>query len=87
VSGELYATALRLADNRGLVKPGGPELTRRRRAFRDEVAAVLDDLAWIGARETERLERVLGGSQHGVVLDTPALSADPVSLRGSDVRA
>jgi len=82
VSGELYATALRLADNRGLVEPGGPELSQRRRAYRDEVAAVLDDLAWIGRLESERLERVLGGSEHGVIVDLPV-----GATRGSDVTA
>jgi glycerol-3-phosphate O-acyltransferase len=70
VSAELYASALRLADNRGLVESGGPELTERRREYRDEVAAVLDDLAWIGGLETERLECVLSGAEHGKVVDT-----------------
>jgi glycerol-3-phosphate O-acyltransferase len=80
VSAELYASALRLADNRGLVEPGGPELADRRREYRDEVAAVLDDLAWIGRLETERLECLLSGAEHGKVVDTRVGAS-----RGSDV--
>jgi glycerol-3-phosphate O-acyltransferase len=71
VSRELYGTALRLADNRDLIEPGGPELSGRRRDYRDEVAAVLDDLSWIGALETERLDRVLDGAEHGLVKEVP----------------
>lgn len=67
VSAELYASALRLADNRDLVDPGGLDLALRRWQYRDEVAAVLDDLAWISRLETQRLERVLGGAERGLV--------------------
>jgi glycerol-3-phosphate O-acyltransferase len=67
VSAELYDSALRLADNRGLVEPGGPDLARRRRAYRDEVRAVVDDLAAIGDVDTGRLERLLGAQRHGAV--------------------
>ena len=74
VSRELYATALRLADNRGLVDPGGDEGSRergagtgwapvdeRRRAWREELAGLIDDLTRIGRLERARLEVVLGG--------------------------
>jgi glycerol-3-phosphate O-acyltransferase len=63
VSGELYDSAVRLAENRRLVEPGGRELTQRRRAHRDEVRAVLADLTEIDRMEAERLDRVLGSDE------------------------
>jgi glycerol-3-phosphate O-acyltransferase len=41
VSQVLFATALRLARNRGLVEPGAPDLAERRGAFADEVRQVI----------------------------------------------
>jgi glycerol-3-phosphate O-acyltransferase len=41
VSQGLFATALRLARNRGLVEPGAPDLAERRRAFAEEVRAAI----------------------------------------------
>ncbi|MFP5021887.1 glycerol-3-phosphate 1-O-acyltransferase [Pseudonocardia phyllosphaerae] len=77
VSRELYATALRLADNRGLVKPADGSsdgalvaLTERRRAWRDEVAGVIEDLARLGRLQRARLEVVLGDGPE--VADTVA---------------
>ena len=65
VSRELYATALRLAENRGLVDPSGGDgaapVDERRRAWRDELAGLIDDLTRIGRLERARLEVVLGG--------------------------
>ncbi len=60
VSAELYDSALRLAENRRLVEPGGPEVGVLRREYLAEVRAVLDDLARIGRLETDRLARMLG---------------------------
>ena len=40
VSSELFATALQLAGNRGLLDIGGDEVRERRRAFADELLAV-----------------------------------------------
>ncbi|TMA36677.1 MAG: hypothetical protein E6J79_12800 [Deltaproteobacteria bacterium] len=40
VSQVLFATALRLARNRGLVDPGAPDLVERRRAFAEELRQV-----------------------------------------------
>ncbi|MGV9675097.1 glycerol-3-phosphate 1-O-acyltransferase [Nocardia sp. NPDC003482] len=37
VSSELFTTALKLADNHGLLQPDGDDLTARRRAFADEL--------------------------------------------------
>lgn len=41
ISRELFATALRLAANRGLVEPGSEELSARRTAFADEVRTLV----------------------------------------------
>ena len=41
ISRELFGTALRLAGNRRLVEPGGPELAARRNAFADEVRTLV----------------------------------------------
>jgi glycerol-3-phosphate O-acyltransferase len=57
VSRELFRGALRLADNRDLLGPGGDELRAAREAFAAEIddvvrrVAVLRDLAWSEARE------------------------------------
>ncbi|MBC3193024.1 glycerol-3-phosphate 1-O-acyltransferase [Pseudonocardia sp. C8] len=64
VSRELYATALRQAENRGIRTAGpvtaGPPLAEARRAWLDEVTAVIDDLGRLGDLERARLEVVLG---------------------------
>jgi glycerol-3-phosphate O-acyltransferase len=59
VSRELYAGALRLAENRALVGPGGPDLVAARAAYLAEVRGFLDALARTGELEHARLERVL----------------------------
>jgi glycerol-3-phosphate O-acyltransferase len=41
VSQVLIRTALRLADNRGLLEPGAPDLAERRRAFAEEIRAAV----------------------------------------------
>ena len=59
---ELYATALRLAENRDLVSPSGGDgaapVAERRRAWRDELTALIDDLtaAPAGATGGRRIE-------------------------------
>jgi len=51
ISRELFATALRLAANRGLVAPGGEELAVRRTAFADEVRTLVARLRRIRSVE------------------------------------
>ncbi|MDQ4118174.1 MAG: glycerol-3-phosphate 1-O-acyltransferase [Actinomycetota bacterium] len=69
VSRELYATALRLAENRDLVAPdgdaAGETLAAGRRAWHGELTTLIDDLTRLGRLERARLEVVLGGG------DTP----------------
>ena len=69
VSRELYATALRLAENRELVAPAGDAagetLAAGRRAWHEELTTLIDDLRRLGRLERARLEVVLGGG------DTP----------------
>lgn len=77
VSAELYDSALRLADNRGLLGPGGSRLAARRRRYRDEVHALLGDLGRIGAMESARLEQLLGARTHGRPQPTAAHSPMP----------
>ena len=60
VSKELYATALKLAANRGLLEPGGEE---GRAAFLEEVEEVVARVATIGELEAELLEEVLDGQR------------------------
>ncbi len=74
VSAELYDSALRLADNRGLLGPGGPRLAARRRRYLAEVHALLGDLGRIGALESARLEQLLGARTHGRPRPTTAPS-------------
>jgi glycerol-3-phosphate O-acyltransferase len=85
VSGELYDNALRLADNRDLVEPGGLALARRRAAYRDEVRAVVADLARIGELDNGRLERLLGSQRHGEV-GSGQVDAGPVDAGPEDGR-
>jgi glycerol-3-phosphate O-acyltransferase len=60
VSQELYATALKLAANRGLVDAGaGPA----RAAFLVEVEELVRRVATIGELEAELLEEVLDGDR------------------------
>jgi glycerol-3-phosphate O-acyltransferase len=49
ISRELFATALKLAANRGLVEPGGEDLGARREAFRAEIAELVDGVAELRA--------------------------------------
>jgi glycerol-3-phosphate O-acyltransferase len=51
VSRELFRTALRVAAQRDLVDPGREELTERRRAFAEEVAAVVSRVAVVAELE------------------------------------
>jgi len=62
VSVELYDNALRLAENRRLIQPGGPEVGTLRREYLAEVRTVLDDLTRIGQLESDRVARMLGTS-------------------------
>ncbi|MFP5072009.1 glycerol-3-phosphate 1-O-acyltransferase [Pseudonocardia nantongensis] len=69
VSRELYSTAVRQADNRGLLRPadGSPDgavlaLGERRRGWRDEVTAVIDDLGRLAKLHRARLAVVLGAA-------------------------
>ncbi|MDL5154399.1 glycerol-3-phosphate 1-O-acyltransferase [Actinomycetospora termitidis] len=58
VSTELYAAALDLADNRGLLDAGAEDVAARREAFRDEIDEVrgrLGELARLEDRLTEEL--------------------------------
>ncbi|MDD7938477.1 glycerol-3-phosphate 1-O-acyltransferase [Actinomycetospora lutea] len=59
VSRELFTTALRAADNRGLL--GADATQEARAAWRDEVAAVRDRLRRAGEREGELRADVFGG--------------------------
>ncbi len=65
VSRELYATALRLAENRDLVAPQSEDaravVATGRQAWRDELTTLIDDLTRLGRLERARLEVVLGG--------------------------
>ncbi len=58
VSLELYAAALDLADNRGLLDRDRPDVAALRAVFRDEIAEVRDrlvELARVEDRLTEEL--------------------------------
>ena len=55
VSKVLFETAVRLARNRNLVEPGAPDLPARRRAFADELRAVMRRIDAIGALAASRL--------------------------------
>jgi glycerol-3-phosphate O-acyltransferase len=54
ISKVLFATALRLADNRGLLNPGGVDLVERRRAFAAEIRAVIARVDIIDALAADR---------------------------------
>ena len=54
VSQVLIRTALRLADNRGLLEPGTPDLAERRRAFAEEVRAYVRRVDAIDALAASR---------------------------------
>jgi glycerol-3-phosphate O-acyltransferase len=45
ISRELFATALKLAQNRGLLDPEGDDLQQRRDAFRAEISTLVDRIA------------------------------------------
>jgi len=56
VSRDLFSGALQLADNRGLLAPGTPELRERRRAFAEEFRAAIgrvDVIRKLAAKEEE----------------------------------
>ena len=55
VSKVLFATALRLAQNRELLNPGTPDLLERRRAFAAEIRAVIRRIDAIDALAASRL--------------------------------
>jgi glycerol-3-phosphate O-acyltransferase len=59
VSRELYAGAVKLAANRGLLGTGGEELRRSRRAWLDELERLADLLAVIAELDAAKLEGVL----------------------------
>lgn len=59
VSKVLFETALRLAKNRGLLEPGGPELQERRRAFAEEIRAAVRRADAIGALVQARVARLI----------------------------
>jgi len=54
LSRELFGNAWQLADNRGLLKPGGPELEVRRKDFAQECAAAVAAVAVIEQLDHER---------------------------------
>jgi glycerol-3-phosphate O-acyltransferase len=54
VSKVLFATALRLARNRGLLEPGSPEVAERRRAFAVELREVIRRVDAIAALAASR---------------------------------
>ena len=59
VSRELFASALKLAENRGLAGPGGPELATAREEFVAELEDVIARIARIGELDARVLEEVL----------------------------
>lgn len=56
LSRELFGNALLLADNRGLLKPGGPELEQKRKDFARECADAVAAVAVIGKLDREHRE-------------------------------
>jgi glycerol-3-phosphate O-acyltransferase len=60
VSRVLFATALRLARNRGLVEPPAPDLAERRRAFADEIRRALRRVDAIDALVASRRAGLIG---------------------------
>ncbi len=83
VSRELYAGAVRLAENRNLLGPGGPELIAARRTYRAEVRAFLGALAYTGEMEHARLERMLDRSQRSPVSPAVAELVDDPGMADS----
>lgn len=63
VSKELFGNALQLAGNRGLVKPGDATLAQRRRAFADELQAIVAAVGAIGKLDLQRLPHLLGSPE------------------------
>jgi glycerol-3-phosphate O-acyltransferase len=59
VSQVLFATALRVARNRELVKPSGADLAERRRAFADEVRQAI--------RRVDAVEALVAARHAGVI--------------------
>jgi glycerol-3-phosphate O-acyltransferase len=59
VSQVLFATALRLARNRELVKPGEPDLVERRHAFADEIRSAI--------RRVDAVEALVAARHAGVI--------------------
>ena len=45
VSSELFSSALKLADNYGLLDPAGQDLSRRRRDFDEELRTICDRIS------------------------------------------
>ena len=76
ISGELFATALKLAANRDLVDPGRDELVKQRRAFADEIAA------WV-----QRIRRVRSLAVGGTGLTGLPGSAPDSTASGSGASA
>jgi glycerol-3-phosphate O-acyltransferase len=59
VSQVLFRNALRLAENRGILESGPPDLAARRRAFADEVRSVVDRIEAIDALAASRRAGVI----------------------------
>jgi glycerol-3-phosphate O-acyltransferase len=74
ISGELFATALKLAANRDLVDPGRDELAEQRRAFAAEIAA------WV--RRIRRVRSLAIGETGLAGIPTAAVAADAVRSTG-----
>lgn len=80
VSRELYATAVRQADNRDLLREpesgaAGAPLADRRAAWLTEVTAVIHDLGRLGELQRARLEVVLGSGETTTVAASAAAGA------------
>src|SRR5207245_10950787 len=59
VSQVLFATALSLARNRGLVDPGAPDLVERRRAFAEELRQ--------GTRRVDAVDALVAARHAGLI--------------------
>ncbi|MBN9756973.1 hypothetical protein Ae406Ps2_1805c [Pseudonocardia sp. Ae406_Ps2] len=80
MSRELYATAVRQADNRDLLAEpesgaAGAPLADRRAAWLTEVTAVIHDLGRLGELQRARLEVVLGSGETTTVAASAAAGA------------
>ncbi|HSW12621.1 MAG TPA: 1-acyl-sn-glycerol-3-phosphate acyltransferase [Solimonas sp.] len=65
ISRELFGNALRLADNRRLLTPGGAELGERRRAFADECAKALEATLALGRLDRRHAVNTVTEASHG----------------------